>query len=57
MSALAREADESDYTWIEWYVLTWNEDALQFYRNLGAREVDDWLMMILAGDSLRDLVR
>lgn len=55
MAELAREANEKDYTWIEWYVLRWNEDALQFYRSLGAREVDDWLMMILSGQELRNL--
>jgi GNAT superfamily N-acetyltransferase len=55
MAALANTASAENYRWIEWYVLAWNDDALRFYRDLGAREVDDWRMMMLSGSDLRDL--
>jgi len=27
---------------VEWTVLDWNESAIQFYKNLGAVQMDDW---------------
>lgn len=39
----------------EWAVLDWNEPALQFYRSLGARALDDWVIHRLTGDALRRL--
>ena len=37
----------------EWAVLDWNEPALRFYKNLGARIMDDWRVCRLTGDALR----
>jgi GNAT superfamily N-acetyltransferase len=37
----------------EWAVLDWNEPALRFYKNLGARVMDDWRICRLTGDALR----
>ena len=39
----------------EWAVLDWNEPALRFYRSLGARALDDWVVHRLTGDALRRL--
>jgi GNAT superfamily N-acetyltransferase len=39
---------------MEWWVLDWNESAIQFYKNLGARPMDEWTVFRLTGD---DLVR
>ncbi|MHB0971193.1 MAG: GNAT family N-acetyltransferase [Thermoanaerobaculia bacterium] len=39
---LARIAKERDCGRMEWAVLTWNEPAIRFYRNLGARVMDEW---------------
>jgi GNAT superfamily N-acetyltransferase len=40
---------------LEWAVLDWNESAIGFYRSLGARPLDDWIVYRLDGDSLSRL--
>ncbi len=40
---------------LEWSVLDWNEPAIRFYRNLGARPMDEWTVFRLAGDALKRL--
>jgi GNAT superfamily N-acetyltransferase len=37
---------------LEWAVLDWNEQAIGFYRRLGARALDDWTVFRVAGDAL-----
>ncbi len=39
----------------EWSVLDWNEDAIRFYRSLGARGMDSWTVQRVDGDALRAL--
>jgi hypothetical protein len=36
-------------------VLDWNEDALRFYRSLGAVPMDDWTVYRVTGDALTAL--
>jgi GNAT superfamily N-acetyltransferase len=36
----------------EWAVLDWNTPALDFYRSLGARVMDEWKICRLTGDAL-----
>ncbi len=40
---------------LEWWVLDWNEPAIEFYRKLGAQPMDDWTVYRLSGDALRAL--
>jgi GNAT superfamily N-acetyltransferase len=40
---------------LEWSVLDWNEDAIGFYRKLGARPQDDWTVYRVTGDALTTL--
>jgi GNAT superfamily N-acetyltransferase len=49
---LAQKAVERGYGRVEWSVLDWNEDALTFYRSLGAVPMDGWTVCRLAGDAL-----
>lgn len=37
----------------EWTALDWNENALDFYRKLGARALDEWVMLRLDAKGLR----
>lgn len=39
----------------EWSALRWNENALTFYDNLGARVLDDWVMLRMDQVGLRGL--
>src|ERR1700704_105060 len=55
LRALARIARERDCGRGGWSVLTWNELAISFYRQVGARSMDDWMMFRLAGDALGQL--
>jgi GNAT superfamily N-acetyltransferase len=49
---LARIAVERGCGRIEWSVLDWNETAIRFYRNIGARAMDEWTVYRLAGDAI-----
>ena len=40
---------------LEWAVLDWNENAIGFYRKLGARVLDDWRICRVTGDALQSL--
>jgi len=40
---------------MEWSVLDWNEPAIRFYKNLGARPMDEWTVYRLSGSSLEAL--
>ena len=52
---LARVAVARGCGRFEWSVLDWNEPAIGFYRALGARPMDGWTTMRVAGDALRAL--
>lgn len=39
---------------MEWAVLDWNTPAIEFYRSMGARTMDDWKVCRLAGAALEN---
>ena len=57
LSELARIALERGCGRLEWAVLEWNEPAIEFYRSLGARVMEEWRIFRLTGDSLASLAR
>ena len=40
---------------MEWAVLDWNEPAIEFYRKLGAKPMDDWTVFRLTRDGIAKL--
>jgi GNAT superfamily N-acetyltransferase len=44
LSALARVAKQRECGRMEWAVLDWNEPALRFYKSLGARQLNEWIV-------------
>jgi len=44
LGALARIAKDRNCGRMEWAVLDWNEPALRFYKTLGARQMDEWIV-------------
>lgn len=54
---LARLAVQRGYGRFEWAVLDWNQRAVDFYRKLGARPLDDWTTFRVTGDALARLAR
>jgi len=55
LRALARIAIERDCGRLEWAVLDWNQLAIDFYKRIGAKPLDDWTVFRLTGDSLDSL--
>jgi GNAT superfamily N-acetyltransferase len=41
----------------QWQVLDWNTPAIDFYKSLGARVLDEWLTMRVEGEALQRLGR
>jgi len=40
---------------MEWIALDWNQKALEFYGKIGARVLDDWVMLRLSSEGVKDL--
>src|SRR6266404_4271564 len=55
IEAVAKIGAEHDCRRFEWAALNWNTNAIEFYRKLGARVMDDWVMLRLNAEALRHL--
>ncbi len=54
---LAQKAVSDGCGRLEWWVLNWNEDALTFYKSLGAVSMDEWTVQRITGDALAALAK
>lgn len=52
---LAAKCLENNWGRFQWWVLDWNEPAIEFYRSLGAVPMDEWTVYRVAGDELKEL--
>ncbi|HSH39808.1 MAG TPA: GNAT family N-acetyltransferase [Chthoniobacterales bacterium] len=52
---LAQIARERGCGRMEWAVLDWNDPAIQFYKKLGARPMDEWTVYRLTGEGIAAL--
>jgi GNAT superfamily N-acetyltransferase len=52
---LAKVARDRGCGRMEWAVLDWNEPAIQFYRKLGAKSMDEWTVFRLTRDGIAKL--
>ncbi|HYS95611.1 MAG TPA: GNAT family N-acetyltransferase [Chthoniobacterales bacterium] len=52
---LAKIARDRGCGRMEWAVLDWNEPAIQFYRKLGAKPMDEWTVFRLTRDGIAKL--
>jgi GNAT superfamily N-acetyltransferase len=52
---LAALAVERDCARLEWLVLDWNEPAIGFYRQLGAKPMAEWTTFRVEGDALKQM--
>jgi GNAT superfamily N-acetyltransferase len=52
---LAKVARERGCGRMEWAVLDWNEPAINFYRKLGAKPMDEWTVFRLTRDGIARL--
>lgn len=55
LTYLAKLSVERDCGRFEWVVLDWNEPSIEFYKSLGAKAKDEWIIYRLEDDSLRNL--
>ncbi|MFL5502308.1 MAG: GNAT family N-acetyltransferase [Gemmatimonadaceae bacterium] len=52
LRALARIAVDRNCGRLDWSVLNWNELAINFYKQIGARHMDEWSTFRLTGEPL-----
>ena len=52
LRALASVCVERGYGRLEWAVLDWNEPSRHFYKSVGARELDEWIINRVDGEAL-----
>lgn len=55
IEAVARIGAERGCGRFEWTALNWNERALEFYRGLGAKKMDEWVLWRMNAADLRRL--
>jgi GNAT superfamily N-acetyltransferase len=55
MASLARRCVAEGLGRLEWWVLDWNAPAIEVYRAIGARMMDDWTVCRLDGAALARL--
>lgn len=53
LSAVAKQAVEMGYGRVEWVVLDWNVNAINFYKQMGADVMQEWRVCRLTGDALK----
>lgn len=55
LKELAKIAKENNCGRFEWAVLNWNEPAINFYKKLGAKPMDDWTVFRLDEEGIKKL--
>jgi len=55
LASLAALALERNCGRLEWAVLDWNESSIEFYKSLGARMMDEWIVNRVSDESLAKL--
>jgi GNAT superfamily N-acetyltransferase len=54
---LARICIEEGYGRLQWWVLDWNQSAIDFYRSIGAEAMDEWTVYRVSDKALADLAK
>ncbi len=55
LKQVAKLAMERGCGRLEWSVLDWNTPAIEFYRSLGAKAMEEWTIFRVTGEELRKL--
>ena len=55
LKRLAQIAVKNECRRLDWNVLNWNELAIEFYHQIGAKPMTDWTTMRLSEDALKQL--
>jgi GNAT superfamily N-acetyltransferase len=57
LKELVKTAAQEGYGRVEWAVLDWNTQAIDFYRSLGASPMSDWTIFRLNSAAINSLAR
>jgi GNAT superfamily N-acetyltransferase len=57
LAFVAKLACDENYAGVRWEVLDWNTPAVELYKSLGARFLDDWKTVLLDGEALQTVAR
>jgi RimJ/RimL family protein N-acetyltransferase len=57
LAYLAHLAKERKCGRLEWWVLNWNETAINFYKKLNAIPMDEWTVFRVTDKALDDLAK
>ena len=52
---VAKICQERDCARLEWTCLTWNEPALEFYKKMGAKQMNEWIQHRLDEKGIKSL--
>jgi GNAT superfamily N-acetyltransferase len=55
LSFLAHIAVERNCSRFDWTCLNWNQPSINFYKKIGAKPLDSWMIFRLTGDALVNL--
>jgi GNAT superfamily N-acetyltransferase len=55
MMRLAQRCVEEGWTRFEWSVLDWNEPSIEFYKSIGAKLKEEWIICRVSGEDLAKL--
>jgi len=55
LAFLAKTACDRNCGRLEWSVLDWNAPAIEFYRSIGAKSMDEWTVFRMTDDALTAL--
>lgn len=54
LKTLAQICTDRGYTRFQWWVLNWNQSAIDVYKSIGAIPMDEWIVYRLTGDKLTE---
>ena len=57
LAHVAQAAEQEGRAFIRWAVLDWNQHAIDMYKSLGAHFLNDWRIVLLAGEGLQKLAQ
>lgn len=55
LACLGKIAEERDCGRLDWWCLDWNESSINFYKQMGAKPMDEWTVYRVDGEALPNL--
>jgi GNAT superfamily N-acetyltransferase len=55
LARVAQIATKENYFGMQWEVLDWNQPSIDFYERIGGKFLDEWRLVSLTGEALRNV--